>query len=115
MTPSPTAFTLDKWVDIAELAPLTFETRFVAVTAEEAHSFMAYCRHTQSQIVNKNKKSKMTKSMIGYEEKKEEIESDIANIKRKITEQIDDAKWNECGFFAKFNSRSPKGLESQIF
>ena len=95
------AFTLDKWINIKQLAALTFETNIIPVTPTEAHSFLAYCRYTQSKLTKKDPNS-VDKSIADYDQNKEEIDADINRLKTKTTEVIDDAKWNECGFFAKF-------------
>ena len=95
------AFTLDKWISIKELAALTFETHIIPVTPTEAHSFLAYCRYTQSKLTKKDPNS-LDKSIANYDQNKEEIDADINQLKTKINEVIDDAKWNDCGFFAKF-------------
>ena len=102
---SLSAFTLDKWIHIPQLAALTFDTRFVSVTADEARSFMAYCRYTQS-VIHRQKRGRTPPEL----EQREQVERDIASLKLKITEQIEAVGWTECGFFAKFNSRSPKDV-----
>eukprot|EP01083_Nonionella_stella_P009203 26625_1 len=102
------AFTLDKWIHINELRALTFETRIVPVTVNEAHSFIAYSRYIHSQRAKSQ--DIYCKTILNYEQNKHKIDGDIESLKDKISTQIDDAKWNECGFFAKFNSRSPKDV-----
>ena len=100
------AFTLDKWINISQLKQLTFDTIFVSVTTNEAKSFLSFCRYTQLQISNTTSTSHLAKQ---YMDNKDEIDKDISNLTNKIDSAIKEAGWNtNNGFFAKFNSRSPK-------
>eukprot|EP01083_Nonionella_stella_P212932 768437_1 len=103
------AFTLDKWIHIQELASLSFDTKFVSVTVSEANSFLLYCRYTQSQLT-KAAENAYSKTIENYKNNKDKVDEDVKSLIDKINKEIDDAKWNECGFFAKFNSRSPKDV-----
>ena len=100
------AFTLEKWINNVNLKKYTFDTAFISITKDEAKALLTYFRFIQSKM--SRSKSKMSNQMNEYYNDPN-VDDFVNNVKRKIDDKLGTLNWNN-GFFAKFNSRSPKDV-----
>ncbi|ETO13393.1 hypothetical protein RFI_23982 [Reticulomyxa filosa] len=109
------SYTLEKWLSIPELEKHTFTTLFLQLTFEQADVFLASARYIQACISrdrSKNQTEFKSAAIDDWNANKEAYEKVLNQLAQDIdTLLFETNKWDRSrGFFAKFNSRSPKDV-----
>ncbi|ETO34583.1 hypothetical protein RFI_02506 [Reticulomyxa filosa] len=102
------AYSISQWIGNDELRKHTFDTCVLPVSLEESKHLLIYFRYIQHSQMSKRTTSEWIED---YKKTQESVDKYVSQVKSKIDTclQTKQKVWKD-GFFAKFNSRSPKDV-----